>query len=121
MTIVFVVSTPAGWNVGRCPAYAVEGGSWVAEGLDPSDALEVAAGYAEDAGGAVARRSARWRSAAPSPAQLALARDLGVPEADDSRVSRGDLSAAIDRAKASRVLRPMADWADALAAEGVTA
>lgn len=116
--LVFVVAVGDGWSVGECPSYTAEGGRWLAEGLEAADALEVAAERAEEAGGAVSRRSARWRGAAPSAAQLSLARDLGVPEALDPRATRGELSAAIDRAQASRTLRRVAEWAEALEAAG---
>lgn len=113
-SVVFMLEGPAGWYVG----HAGEGrsgdgrplGRFVAEGLSQDDALTVASDYAEEHGGALARRSARWRREAPSEKQIAWAVRHGV---DPEGLTKGDIADEISRLVTSRVLGYFTQWARA--------
>lgn len=100
--LVFLAPAEVGrYSVGRCPAGAA-GGEWLNEDLD----LNMAMSWGEHhASTSLTRKSAAWRKAAPSQAQLNLAVQLGVPAA--AGATRGDVSDAISAAKASARIDPM--------------
>jgi superfamily II DNA or RNA helicase len=110
-SLVFLLDCADGWRVGHAHGRMTGGaplGRWVAEGLAQDDALQVASEYAEEHGGTLARRSARWRRLAPTDPQLAWAARHGV---DAAGLRRGDLSDAIARAASGHVLGYFAAWA----------
>lgn len=110
-SLVFMLEGPAGWYVGHAEARMSNGrplGRFVAEGLSQEDALTVASDYAEEQGGTLARRSARWRREAPSDAQIAWAERNGVAT---EGLTKGALSDEISRLSTSRVLGYFASWA----------
>lgn len=110
--MIFLVEGPDGWNIGRA-ATSLGGdgrpsGSWLAEGLSQTDALESASDAAEDAGMLIAAKSASWRRAAPSTAQINFATGLGIENPE--QYTKGGLSDEISVRRANYVLNYFADW-----------
>lgn len=83
-------------------------GKFVHSGLTQEDALAVASDYAEDEGLALARHSARWRTAAPSDKQLRFAQSLGITDAN--MMTRGVLSDELSVRSAGPILAYFANW-----------
>lgn len=112
--VIFMVEGGDGWYVGNADSrLGPDGrprGRWLATGLSQADALQVASDRAEDLGAHLARRSAGWRSGAPSPAQVELAGRIGIANAQN--YTRGALSDDISVAMATRVLAPFAEWSN---------
>lgn len=90
---------PGLWDV--CTAQ--RGQKWIRTdyvGLDVGSAMAWGEAVSEDYAAFSTSKSARWRRSVPSPAQLDLAKGLGVRS---EGLSRGELSAAIDVRVASGV------------------
>ena len=110
-SIVFIVQGRDGWNVAEARGWKDNGfpdGRFVHSGLTQEDALTVASDYAEEAGLAIARKSARWRQGTPSDKQKNWARALGI--ADVENMSSGALSDALSVAQAGPILAYFARW-----------
>lgn len=80
-------------------------------GLDISAAMAWGEAVAEDYADFSTSKSARWRQGAPSDAQLAKASRYGI---DAGRMSRGQLSHAIDMAVAAQIFDPYVTRVDSL-------
>jgi superfamily II DNA or RNA helicase len=93
------------YSVGRCSA-KMAGGEWLREGLDLSAAMGWGEQYAAESGAqTLTARRARWRDAAPSDSQRAVATQLGLMVGDAA--TKGTLSDAISTVMAARRLDPM--------------
>lgn len=112
-SIVFLVEGRSGWMVGhaddRLGADGRPRGRWVAEGLSQDDALALASDHAECEGEHLSRRSAGWRSGRPSEKQVQAASRMGIVT---TGMTRGQVSDAMSRTFASRVLAPFAAWSE---------
>jgi superfamily II DNA or RNA helicase len=110
-TLVFIVEGPDGWYVGQAASRVGSdgrpAGEWVGQGLSQEDALVLASDHAENSGEHLSRRSAAWRRGNPSDKQVEAARRCGVTT---DGLSRGQVSDALSRAFAGRVLAPFARW-----------
>lgn len=112
--IVFIVQGRDGWHVATANGWCADGkpdGRFIHSGLDETDALAAASDFVENAGLAVARKSARWRQEEPSDKQKAWARALGIADADT--MSKGALSDSISVAQATGILMYFARWSHA--------
>lgn len=110
-SIVFIVQARDGWNVATASGWKDNGfpnGRFVAEGLGQEDALAVASDFAEEAGLALARKSARWRQGEPSDKQKNWARSLGIENAEN--MSSGALSDELSVRQAMPILTYFANW-----------
>jgi superfamily II DNA or RNA helicase len=105
--LYFVVQNGAGFNVGVCDSRSRRHSRWLAEGLDPQDALEVGsdAALAEDP--SIASKNSSWRKGrrAPSMEQIGLAKSLGIDEPE--HMTKGQLGDAISIAMANHLLAPL--------------
>lgn len=104
--LVFLHPQPDGWAIGVCPKTHLHGGSWVAQGLSPEEALAEASEYAIMRDPTIASIHAPWRKRGkPSDKQIDFARNLGI---DSQGMGKAELSDAITMRLASRTLRTLA-------------
>jgi superfamily II DNA or RNA helicase len=107
-----VTGDPAHWDVVLCskPARGIAPWARATEYMDLP--MEEALGWAEEVavevGGygakALSGRKSAWRKAEPTPAQVGMARSLGI---STEGMTKGEVSQAIDAVKASQRIDPM--------------